>query len=68
VCFAEVFVKFWGFQPNREADENALRAFLTYFGSILYFTYLKSIFSIIQTHFYITPHIPFFTLQNILLK
>jgi hypothetical protein len=25
VCFAEVFVKFWVFQPNRETDNNALR-------------------------------------------
>ena len=26
MCFAKVFVKFWVFQPNREADENALKA------------------------------------------
>jgi hypothetical protein len=24
VCFAEVFVKFWVFQLNKEANENAL--------------------------------------------
>jgi hypothetical protein len=45
-----------------------LRAFPTHFGCILYFTTLKSIFSIIHTHFYITPHISFSTLQSIILK
>jgi hypothetical protein len=45
-----------------------LRAFPTHFGCILYFTTLKSIFSIIHTHFYITTHIPFSTLQSIILK
>ena len=30
MCFAEVFVKFWVFQPNREADKNALREIIIY--------------------------------------
>ena len=47
---------------------NRVRAFPTHFGCILYFTTLKSIFSIIHTHFYITPYIPFSTLQSIILK
>jgi hypothetical protein len=45
-----------------------IRAFSTHFGCILYFTTLKSIFSIIHAHFYITTHIPFSTLQYIILK
>ena len=28
MCFAEVFVKFWVFQPNRETDNNTLRALI----------------------------------------
>ena len=48
--------------------DNGVRAFPFGIVSDLYFTSPKSIFSILQTHFYITPHIPFFILQNILLK
>jgi hypothetical protein len=45
-----------------------LRAFPTHFASILYFTPSKSHFSILTTHFYKTPHIPFSILQYIILK
>jgi hypothetical protein len=51
-----------------ETTFQVVRAFPTHFGCILYFTTLKSIFSIIHTHFYITTHIPFSTLQSITLK
>ena len=45
-----------------------VRAFPTHFASILYFTSSKSHFSILTTHFYKTPHIPFSILQYIILK
>ncbi len=45
-----------------------LRAFLVSFASILYFTYSKSYFFSLATHFYKTLHISFSILQYIILK
>jgi hypothetical protein len=45
-----------------------LRLFPTYFASIIYFTFLKSHFFILITHFYKIPHIPFSILQSFYLN
>ena len=72
--FASISFNQWAKQIGNKKREKyikrgaVLRAFPTYLGCILYFTTLKSIFSIIHTHFYITPYIPFSTLQSIILK
>jgi hypothetical protein len=45
-----------------------VRAFPAHFASILYFTAPKSHFSILTTHFYKIPHIPFSILQSFFLN
>ena len=53
---------------KKKHKKETLRAFLTHFESILYFTSSKSYFSILTTYFYKTPHISFSILQYIILK
>ena len=45
-----------------------IRAFPIHFASILYFTFSKSHFSILTTHFYKTLYMPLYILQYIKLK
>ena len=58
----------WANQHLKNFPSQMLRAFPTHFGHFLYFTSSKSHFFSLQTHFYITPLIPFSILQYILLK